>query len=331
MRKVKWGVMGTAFICERSTFPGMMQADNCEMYAIAGRNMEKANFFKEKYGFQKAYGNYDELLNDPDVEAVYIPLPNTMHYEWTIKALKKGKHVLCEKPLAPTEKQAEEMFVIAEKNHVYLMEAFAYQHSPYLKEIQEEIEKGTIGDIRYMESAYITSDYNKNNIRMKKETLGGCTYDLGVYNTSLILRILKDEPIKVKAISSFSEEGIDIFTSVVMEYSDGKKAAFSSGMILATDLDQHIDRFEIQGTKGSIKGTGFEFNGDGELSFTISVFTGEKEIRKVTVPQNYRLEVEQFGRCVLSLETPAVTKDFSLANARIIDNIIDDIGYLMRA
>lgn len=327
MRKVKWGVMGTAFICERSTFPGMMQADNCEMYAIAGRNMEKARFFKEKYGFQKAYGNYDELLNDPDVEAVYIPLPNTMHYEWTMKALTKGKHILCEKPLAPTKKQAEEMFATTEKNHVFLMEAFAYQHSPYLKEIEKEIEKGTIGEIRYMESAYITSDYNKNNIRMRKETLGGCTYDLGVYNTSLILRIMKDEPIKIKAVSSFSEEGIDTLTSVVMEYSDEKKAVFSSGMILATDLDQHIDRFEIQGTKGSIKGTGFEFNGDGELSFTISIFAGQKEVRKVIVPQNYRLEVEQFGRCVSGIETPAVTKAFSLANARIVDEIIDNIGY----
>ena len=106
MKKIKWGVMGTAFICERSTFPGMLQADNCEMYAIAGRNMEKAEEFKEKYGFQKAYGSYEELIEDPEVEAVYIPLPNTMHYDWTIKTLKRGKHVLCEKPLAPTAEQA---------------------------------------------------------------------------------------------------------------------------------------------------------------------------------------------------------------------------------
>ena len=107
MKKIKWGVMGTAFICERSTFPGMLQAENCEMYAIAGRSMEKAEQFKEKYGFEKAYGSYEELLTDPEIEAVYIPLPNTMHYEWTIKALKSGKHVLCEKPLAPTEAQAK--------------------------------------------------------------------------------------------------------------------------------------------------------------------------------------------------------------------------------
>ena len=199
MRKIKWGVMGTAFICERSTFPGMLQAENCEMYAIAGRNMEKAERFKETYGFQKAYGSYEKLLADPKVEAVYIPLPNTMHYEWTIRALKSGKHVLCEKPLAPTEAQAEEMFKAAEENHVYLMEAFAYQHSPYIAAVRKEIENGTIGDVRYMESAYITSDYDPKNIRMRRDTLGGCTYDLGVYNTSLILRILGDEPAKGKS------------------------------------------------------------------------------------------------------------------------------------
>ena len=326
MKKIKWGVMGTAFICERSTFPGMLQAENCEMYAIAGRSMEKAEQFKEKYGFEKAYGSYEELLTDPEIEAVYIPLPNTMHYEWTIKALKSGKHVLCEKPLAPTEAQAKEMFAAAEENHVYLMEAFAYQHSPYLTAIREEIQNGTIGDIRYMESAYITSDYNKNNIRMRRDTLGGCTYDLGVYNTSLILRTLAEEPTEIRAIASFSEEKIDKLTSVIMEYGDGKKA-FSCGMVLATDLDRHIDRFEIQGTKGSIKGTGFEFNGDGELSYTVTMFDGKEEVKTVSVPQNYRLEVEQLGRCVAGEETPAVTKEFSLANARIIDSILKEIGY----
>lgn len=149
-----------------------------------------------------------------------------MHYEWTIRALKSGKHVLCEKPLAPTEAQAEEMFKVAEENHVYLMEAFAYQHSPYIAAVRKEIENGTIGDVRYMESAYITSDYDPKNIRMRRDTLGGCTYDLGVYNTSLILRILGDEPAKVRAIASFSEEKIDTLTSAIFEYADGKRQHF---------------------------------------------------------------------------------------------------------
>ena len=190
MERVKWGVMGTAFICRRSTLPGMLQAENCELYAIAGRSREKAEQFQKEYGFAVCYGSYDELLDDPAVQAVYIPLPNTMHYEWTIKALKKGKHVLCEKPLAPTAEQAAQMFRTARENGVLLMEAFAYQHSPYIAAIRQEIEDGTIGELQCMESAYMTSDYDLQNIRMRKETLGGCTYDLGVYNTSLILRLL---------------------------------------------------------------------------------------------------------------------------------------------
>lgn len=113
----------------------------------------------------------------------------------------------------------------------------------------------------------------------------------------------------------------------MMEYADGKKAAFSCGMALATNLDRHIDRFEIQGTKGSIKGTGFEFNGDGELSYTVTTFDGQEELKTISVPQNYRLEVEQLGRCVAGEETPAVTREFSLANARMIDVILKEIGY----
>ena len=142
--KVKWGVLGTAYIFERDTARGMELAENCELTAIAGRTLEKAQQFKEKYGFQKAYGSYEELLEDKDVEAIYVALPNTLHYEWTIEALKHGKHVLCEKPLAPTGEQAREMFRTARENHVFLMEAFAYQHSPYIKEIRQLIHDETI-------------------------------------------------------------------------------------------------------------------------------------------------------------------------------------------
>lgn len=109
MRKIKWGVMGTAYIFERDTARGMSLAKNCELTAIAGRSMQKAEAFREEYGFKRAYGSYEELLEDPEVEAVYIPLPNTFHYEWTIRALQHGKHVLCEKPLAPSAKQARDV------------------------------------------------------------------------------------------------------------------------------------------------------------------------------------------------------------------------------
>ena len=326
-RKVKWGVLGTAGIFEGCTCPGMLQAENCELYAIAGRNMEKAEKFKEKYGFQKAYGDYEELLNDPEVEAVYVALPNTLHYDWTIKALQKKKHVLCEKPIAPSAEQAEEMFKTAEENGVNLMEAFAYQHSPYISAIKQEIDSGIIGEIKYLDSAFITSDYNLNNIRMRRETLGGCTYDLGVYNTSLTLRLMGEAPMNVKAAGSFTEQGIDNYTTVIMEYKDGSKATLSCGMILATDLDKRIDRLEIQGTKGAIKALEFQFNGEGTLSYEVTTFDGTCEVKEVQVPHNYRLEVEQMGRCITDGEKPAVSAEFSVTNAKIIDEILKEIKY----
>ncbi len=326
-RKIRWGVLGTAYIFERDTAEGMRLAKNCELYAIAGRSKEKAEAFKEKYGFQVAYDNYEALLADPMVEAVYIPLPNTMHKEWTIKALQAKKHVLCEKPLAPTEAEAKEMFQAAKENSVHLMEAFAYQHSPLIYALCEEISSGTVGEIRYIEAALITSDYELSNIRMRKETLGGCTYDLGVYCSSFILRMLGKEPTRVQAISSFSPEGIDLHTSVLMDYDTGAKASFDCGMVLATEKNSFLNRFKIHGTKGSLEDIVFGFNAPGELSYRIKDFEGRDEVKVIQVPQNYCLEVEQLGRCITDGEQPAVSEDFSLANARVIDRILQAISY----
>ena len=150
MEKVRWGVLGTADIARGQTIPGMRTAEHCECYAIAGRRIEKARSYQEEFGFRKAYGSYDELLADPEVQAVYIPLPNDLHCEWTVRALKAGKHVLCEKPLAVSAAQAEEMFRTAEENHVLLMEAFAYLHSPFIRAVREELDAGAIGGIRYL-------------------------------------------------------------------------------------------------------------------------------------------------------------------------------------
>ncbi|MBP3412390.1 MAG: Gfo/Idh/MocA family oxidoreductase [Oscillospiraceae bacterium] len=326
-RKIKWGVLGTAYIFERDTAEGMRQAENCELYAIAGRSMEKALHFKEKYGFQVAYGSYEELLKDPNVEAIYNPLPNTMHHEWTIKALKAGKHVLCEKPLAPTEQDAKEMFAAAKEAGVYLMEAFAYQHSPYIAALEQELRSGVIGEPKYMEAALITSDYVPENIRMRRDTLGGCTYDLGVYCSSLILRLLGKEPVRVQGISSFSPEGIDLFTSVLMDFGGGMKATFDCGMVLATEKNSFLNRFQIHSTLGSIESVEFGFNSPGELSYRLKTFDGRDEIKVVSVPHNYRLEVEQLGRCIAGESQPLVTEAFSLANARTVDRILTAIGY----
>jgi len=325
MKKITWGVLGTAGIARGCTIPGMQQAENCRMYAIAGRSLEKAEQFRAEFGFEKAYGSYEALLADPEIEAVYIPLPNELHYEWTIKALNAGKHVLCEKPLAPTVAQIEEMIATANKNGVFLMEAFAYLHSPIMAAIKAEIAGGAIGDVLYMDSCFITSDYDLRNIRMRRETFGGCTYDLGCYNTSQILWMLDEDPQDVQAVAQFSDQNIDIFTTGILTFGKTKRATFQCGMVLATDLDKRIDRLQIHGTKGCIK-TDIQFNQNGQLSYTLTTDSGD-EVKTVPVRHNYALEVEQLGRCIAEGETPHVSNAFTVRNAKVLEAILQKIGY----
>ena len=322
MRKVRWGVLGTADIARGQTIPGMQLAEHCELYAIAGRKIEKAKSYQEQFGFRKAYGSYDELLADPQVQAVYIPLPNHLHCEWAVKALKAKKHVLCEKPLAVSEAQVREMFRAAEENGVLLMEAFAYLHSPFVKAVKAELDAGTIGEIRYFESAFITGRRPDTDIRLRKETCGGAFYDLGCYPLSMAMWMLGKEPDEVKAAAQFSEKGIDLFTSALLLYDSGLVANIDCGMLLPTN---RLDRFHIHGTLGEIVSP-VEFNQCGEIPYTV-IRGGVKETKTVTAPNNYALETEQLSRCVLFGEKPHVSKDFSLLTARVTDRILSAIGY----
>lgn len=325
MRKVTWGVLGTANIARKCTIPGMMKADNCRRYAVAGRNPEKVAEYVKEFGFEKGYTSYDELLDDPEVEAVYIPLPNNLHCEWAIKALNKKKHVLCEKPLAVNAAQAEEMIEAAKENGVFLMEAFAYLHSPFITAMKNEIDAGTIGKVTYIESAFLTKGYvnNPENIRVRRDTYGGSIYDVGCYCTSLSQWLIGEEPTEIDAAAEFTDQHIDIHTNVVMKYPGGARASVSCGMCLGGS--NRIDRWTICGTKGMIISTE-QFNGEGELKYTVFV-DGNPEVKTVSVPDNYGLEVAQFGRCIIDHEVPYVSNEFSVLNAKIIDKILMTIAY----
>lgn len=320
-RKVNWGVLGTANIAKKVTIPAMQIASNCNIYGIAGRNKEKVDEFKESFGFEKAYYNLDDMLEDENINAVYIPLPNNLHKEWVIKAAKKGKHILCEKPLSGNAKDIEEMIRICDEEGVIFMEAFAYLHSPVIKDIKKVLDSGAIGDVNFMESVFFTPPTPADNIRANRETLGGSLYDLGCYNTSLTLTMLGEEPMDVKAVAHYTERGIDDFTTVYMGFADGKKACFSSGMCSS----QRGDRFFIYGTAGTIEAP-VQFNQSGIITYYI-IKDGVREEYTIETPNNYTLEIEQLGRCITEGEQPYVSHEFTLANARIIDKILKEIGY----
>jgi len=259
------------------------------------------------------------------VQAVYIPLPNQLHCEWVMKAIAAGKHILCEKPLAPTAAQAAELFAAAKEKGVILMEAFAYLHTPYVAALKKEVEEKNIGELRYIESAFLTAGYNLTNIRMQKECYGGATYDLGCYCTSLITHLLGKKPTKVQAVAEYTEEGIDILTAAIMQYEGGVRASFNCGMCFEKEHPKRFDRLYIDGTRGYIRSYA-PYNGDGELSYTICV-DGVEITKTVQVLQNYRLEVEQLGRCVLNGEKPFVSEEFSVSNAEVLDQVLGAIGY----
>ena len=321
MEKVKWGVLGTADIARGQTIPGMQLAEHCELYAIAGRNPEKAEKYREEFGFRKSC-SYSDLLDDPEVQAVYIPLPNDLHCEWTVRALKAKKHVLCEKPLAVSETQAQEMFRSAEENGVLLMEAFAYLHSPFVQAVKAELDAGAIGEIRYFESAFITGRRPDTDIRLRRETYGGSMYDLGCYCVSMAMWMLGKEPDEVLASARFSDRKIDLFTSALLLYNGGTVANLDCGMVLPAG---RLDRFHMYGTFGEIVSP-FEFNQCGEIPYTV-IRGGARETKTVSVQNNYALEAEQLSKCILFGEKPHVSKEFSLLTARVTDRILRTIGY----
>ena len=321
---VKWGVLGTANIARGCTIPGMKLAENCELYAIAGRSEEKVEKYKAEFGFEKGYIGYDKLLEDPDIQAVYIPLPNHLHKEWVIKALKAGKNVLCEKPLALNADDAREMFAVAKENNVILMEAYAYLHSPYVAALKEDIASGIIGDVLFVDSAFYTQYYT-DDIRMYKEMGGGAVYDLGCYCSTLILSLVDSEVDTVMAQAEFNEYGADVLASALLKFRNGVRAAFNVGMNLGVESNARKDRLYVHGTKGVIDSP-VEFNQAGELSYTITA-GGETTVRSVSAPQNYSLEVAQLGRCIESGEKPFVTEEFTVKNAELLDAVLGQIGY----
>lgn len=321
MRKINWGVLGTAGIAYGQTIPGMQKADNCNLYAIAGRNIDKANDFKNTFGFEKAYGSYEELLADENVEAVYIPLPNHLHVEWIKKAAEAGKHVLCEKPMAMNKEELKEAFEAAKKNNVILMEAYAYLHNDAICAMVDKIKNGAVGKVRLIESCFFTGAPKDGDIRWIKEWGGGSVYDLGCYSISLAQRILGEMPESIDAISHFDQSGVDDFCQMFFKYPSGAMATLGCGFVARG----RSDRMVIHGDKASLWAD-IVFNQEGICTFDINSDEACEHF-EYDVKINYALEVEQLGRCIAEGEKPHVSEEFSLTVCDIIDKVLEKINY----
>lgn len=314
---IKWGVISTATIAQNAVIPGIQESETGEVYAIASRNADNAKKVAQELEIPVAYGSYEELLANPEIDAVYIPLPNHLHKEWSIKAMEAGKHVLCEKPIALNTKEAQEMKDASKKYGVVLAEAFMYRYHPRYQMIQEVIDEGTIGEIRGMHGTFTFNNAAAaENVRFKKDWGGGGLYDVGVYPISAARMILKEEPQAATVHAFFSEthDQVDMMASGMLEFDHGVALSFDCGMWAASR-----NRLEILGTEGRIEvPSAFVSHQNKEDHFFVVTNEGTKEIEVPHVNQ-YALQADVIGESIRSGEPLPFPADDAVKNMNVLD------------
>jgi D-xylose 1-dehydrogenase (NADP+, D-xylono-1,5-lactone-forming) len=242
---VRWGILSTAHI-NRKVIPGAHASDLVDLVAVASRDQGRAEAYAREWGIERAYGSYDALLADPDVEAVYISLPNTLHVDWSIRALEAGKHVLCEKPLSRVPGEVAAAFDAAERAGRLLSEAFMFRHHPQTHRLVELVADGAIGKLRLVRSAFSYSLYDEENIRLRPDLDGGALMDVGCYDVSGS-RLLAGEPDRLHAEAWYGPTGTDWVLTATMRFPGDVLALFDCGTAL-------VDRDELEavGSEGSL-------------------------------------------------------------------------------
>lgn len=317
-RMIRWGVLSTANIASKQVLPAIVDASKAELVAIGSANIEKREAIASAFRIPNQYDSYEGVLADPDVEAVYIPLPNSLHKKWVIKAAEAGKHILVEKPIALSIQDAEEMFEACEKHGVLLMEAFMYQFHPEHAFVKALIQSGELGDIQLMRSAFTFNigENADNNIRMNPELGGGSIFDVGCYCLHSIRYLLDTEPKEIYVQGHIHpEHGVDMSAQGVLKLENGVQAMFDCGF---TSTDR--EKYEIIGSKGSVEVTSAyrpDKQPGGEAEILIKV-AGKPVKSKKLSGNPYILEVEHLSSCILKGHQPSYTPEQSIKNLKTI-------------
>jgi predicted dehydrogenase len=322
MTTLRWGILSTANIATEKVIPGIRRADRCEIVAIASRDAATAARVAAELQIPRSHGSYEALLADPEVDAVYIPLPNHMHLEWTIAAARAGKHILCEKPIALTAADAERMAEAADAAGVHLMEAFMYRHHPSWVAVRELVASGRIGRLQAIQTWFGFYNDDASNIRNIREFGGGALYDVGCYCINLSRMLFDGEPTRVEAaIVRDDGDGVDILTTGLLEFENG---IASFGCSIRTETDQRV---HLYGSDGRIS-IGIPFNippdrptqvfvtqgGDPPVAPAVDTLTFETK-------DPYAAEAEAFATAILDgLPTPVPPAD-AVANMRVIERV----------
>ncbi|HEX4677877.1 MAG TPA: Gfo/Idh/MocA family oxidoreductase, partial [Gaiellaceae bacterium] len=242
---VKWGIISTADI-NRKVIPGAHASPKVDLVGVASRDQQRAEDYAKEWDIPRAYGSYEALLADPEIEAVYISLPNNMHCEWSIKSVEAGKHVLCEKPMTRKTSEVEEAFDAADKAGRLLSEAFMYRHNPQTKRVTQLVNEGAIGELRVVRSVFSYALYDEENIRLRTDVEGGALMDVGCYTVSGS-RLVAGEPERVFGEAWYGPSGTDWVFNGTLRFPNNVLGLFHCGTALPEQ-----DELEVIGSEGSL-------------------------------------------------------------------------------
>lgn len=306
-------MLSTSNIARAALIPAIQHSTNGELVAVASRDPQRARDFAAKLAIPVSYTSYDALLSAKDIDAVYIPLPNSLHREWTIKAAEAKKHVLCEKPLAMNSNECVEMENAAHRNGVKLMEAFMYRFHPQTQKVLELLRTGAIGDLRLIHSAFTFRVNDPANIRLQPELGGGSLMDVGCYCVNISRTIAGQEPIEVQAYANWASTGVDDQMAGTLRFRNGVLAQFDCSLILS-----RREFYELIGTEGAIDVPVAFLPGTSETTIRLRQRRNEA-LHKLQGVDEYRLMAEHFASCVLNDEPLRYPPAEAVANMRVIE------------
>ena len=319
--RIKWGVLGNALIARKCVIPAIQKSRNGRVHALATSSPATVAAVVDQNQIRQVYDNYDELIADPAIDAVYIPLPNHLHHPWTLKALSAGKHVLCEKPLACNAREARDMADQAAASGKLLMEAFMYRFHPRSRRIKQIVDDGGIGTPCLIRSSFCfhMDDeilHRGDNIRLKPEMGGGALMDVGCYSVSVARWFLGAEPLKVQAQAEYHPAGVDVHIAGTLGFADGKLAVFEASFISA--LQQ---TYSVVGSNGAL-----ELPHDAFIPWEKDALYSQRRVDEETgrdhlIPgaDEYQLMVEHFADAVLGRKKLRYAVEDSIANMRALD------------
>lgn len=317
--KIRWGILSTANIGRKHVTPALQASKNGEVVAVASRNADAARDYADALGIPKSYGSYEDLLADPDVDAIYNPLPNHLHAEWSVKCAEAGKAILCEKPLASDATEAQKFVNQVAQHHVLIAEAFMYRHHPQTRRVRQMLADGAIGTLHMMSASFTFSLSNPANIRLQADMGGGGLMDVGCYCINVMRHMTGAEPDDVAALTNVgAETNVDEYFAGVLRFPSHVLGHFDSGL-----RTYRVHSYELRGSDGRILvPEGFTMPKDRPT--TIHYWHGDN-YEEITIPpaNSYQIMGEDFADALINGREPRFAIQDGVQNMQVIDRLKD--------